>query len=133
MSSTPYGYVKTLTGVGFEDAVTRVSQALQNEGFGVLTEIDIKGTLEKKLDVNFRKYKILGACNPVLAHRALESDPQIGLMLPCNVVVQESEGGDVVVSVARPKAMFEMVANASLESVAEEADGKLRRVIGALE
>ena len=132
MDSNEYGYIKTLGGVGFDDAVTRVSEALQKEGFGVLTDIDVKGTLKKKLDVDFRKYKILGACNPVLAHRALEADPQIGLMLPCNVVVQESGGGDVEVSIANPKAMFKLVTNAALASVAEEADGKLKRVMSTL-
>ncbi len=132
MDNTEYGYVKKLSGVGFDEALTRVSEELQKEGFGVLTDIDVKGTFKKKLDIDFRKYKILGACNPVLAHRALEADPQIGLMLPCNVVVQESEAGEVVVSIANPKAMFKLVENAALASVAEEADGKLKRVISAL-
>ena len=132
MSNVEYGYQKSLSGIGFEDAIAQVTEALQKEGFGILTEIDVQGTFKKKLDVDFRKYKILGACNPVLAHKALQAEPQIGLMLPCNVVVQESESGETIVSIANPKAMFEMVDSPSLKTVAEEADERLRRVIGAM-
>lgn len=132
MSNVEYGYQKSLSGIGFEDAITQVTEALQKEGFGILTEIDVQGTFKKKLDVDFRKYKILGACNPVLAHKALQAEPQIGLMLPCNVVVQESEGGETIVSIANPKAMFEIADSPPLKTVAEEADERLRRVIGAM-
>ncbi len=132
MSDVEYGFEKRLSGVGFEEAITRITRSLQNEGFGVLTEIDVKDTLKKKLDLEFRKYKILGACNPVLAHRALDAEPQIGLLLPCNVVVQESEDREVIVSIANPKVMFKMVDNPSLQSVADEADGRLRRALSAL-
>lgn len=127
-----YGFEKRLPGVTFEDAVARVTNALKQEGFGVLTEIDVKETLKKKLDVEFRRYTILGACNPTLAHKALSSEPQIGLLLPCNVVVQESPEGGVIVSIADPKAMFTLVENASLEAVAADADARLRRVMEAL-
>ncbi len=132
MSEFRYGFERRLAGVGFEDAERRVADALKAEGFGVLTRIDVKDTLEKKLGAVFRPYVILGACNPPLARRALESEPQIGLLLPCNVVVQETEGGEVVVSIADPKAMFTLVDNPSVAPVAAEADARLRRVIAAL-
>jgi len=104
---------------------------LKAEGFGVLTEIDVKATLKKKLDVDFRPYKILGACNPPLAHKALQGEPLIGLLLPCNVVVFE-EDGDAVVSFVNPKEMFKVVENAELQAVAEEVDAKMRRAFEAL-
>ena len=126
-----YGFEKRLPNVTFDQAVEKVTAALKNEGFGVLTEIDVKATLKKKLDVDFRRYVILGACNPNLAHRALTEEPHIGLLLPCNVVVQESPQG-VVVSIADPRLMFTMVENPTLASVADEADQRLRRVIAAL-
>ena len=132
MSNFEYGYQKNLGGIGFEEAITKVSEALKKEGFGILTEIDVQGTFKKKLGVDFRKYVILGDCNPVLAHKALEADPQIGLMLPCNVVVQDSENEEIIVSIANPKAMFELVDSPPLGSVAEEANERLKRVIGAL-
>ncbi len=126
-----YGYEKTFKNLGFEDAVAKVTEALKVEGFGVLTEIDVKATLKKKLDVDFRRYTILGACNPNLAYRALQAEPQIGLLLPCNVVVQE-EGGGVTVSLVSPPAMFSVVQKKGLESVVSEADARLRRVLEAL-
>lgn len=132
MAGLSYGFERRLTGVGFDEAVERVTAALQREGFGVLTEIDVKGTLKKKLDVDFRRYVILGACNPTLAHRALGEEPQIGLLLPCNVVVQEAPDGGVVVSIAAPKAMFMLVDNAAVKPIADEADERLRRVIAAI-
>lgn len=136
MTTTPpalrYGFDRTLAQVSFDDAVVRVTAALQAEGFGVLTEIDVAATLKKKLDVSMRRYLILGACNPSLAHRALLAEPQIGLLLPCNVVVQEADGGGVVVSIADPKAMFLMVDNPAVAPVADEADASLRRVMAAL-
>ena len=129
--SIAYGFERPLPGVSFADAVTRTTEALKAEGFGVLSEIDIAGALKKKLDVDFRPYLILGACNPVLAHKALQAEPQIGLMLPCNVVVQAAEGGTTV-SIADPKAMFTIVENPTLVEVANDADARLRRVIAAI-
>ncbi len=129
MSTLEYGYEKNLGSMNFDEAINLVKDALQKEGFGVLTEIDIKETMKRKLDLEFRRYKILGACNPVLANRALGSEPNIGLLLPCNVVVQEYEDGAVGVSIADPKAMFKMVKNEELRIVAEEADSRLKRVM----
>ena len=120
MTDPSYAFSKKLEGVSMEQALEKVTAALKENGFGVLTKIDVKETLKKKLDVDFRPYVILGACNPKLAHKALQGDPSIGLLLPCNVVVQESEGG-ALVSFADPKAMFELVEDAPIEGVAEEA------------
>jgi uncharacterized protein (DUF302 family) len=132
MGTLRYGFERHLADTSFEQAVEKVTTALKSEGFGVLTEIDVKATLRKKLDVDFRRYAILGACNPDLAHRALAAEPQIGLLLPCNVVVQDAPEGGVVVSIADSKAMFEMVDNPAIEPVAAEADARLRRVIDAI-
>ena len=126
-----YGFGRILSDVTFEKARERVTEALKVEGFGVLTEIDVSQTLKKKLNLDFRPYVILGACNPVLAHRALVAEPEIGLLLPCNVVLQEAPGG-VAVSIADPRAMFAMVGNPALESLVAEADERLRRVLLAL-
>jgi len=123
-----YGHTVHLAGVPFDDARARTVEALKNEGFGVLTEIDIKSTLKAKLDRDFRRYVILGACNPQLAHRALEAELGIGLLLPCNVCVWEEEGGSVV-SIARPETMFELVNRQDVQPVAREADQRLRRAL----
>ena len=123
-----YGYTAHLPGVSFDEARTRIVDALKKEGFGVLTEIDVKSTLKAKLDRDFRRYVILGACNPQLAHRALEAELGIGLLLPCNVCVWEEEGGSVV-SVARPEAMFELVNRQDVQPVAQEASQRLRRAL----
>lgn len=123
-----YGYTAHLPGVPFDEARTRTIDALKNEGFGVLTEIDVKATLKAKLDRDFRRYVILGACNPQLAHRALEAELAIGLLLPCNVCVWEAEGGSVV-SIARPEAMFELVNRQDVQPVAHEAEQRLRRAL----
>jgi uncharacterized protein (DUF302 family) len=123
-----YGFTARLPGVSYEDARARVADALKQEGFGVLTEIDIKATLKAKIDKDFRKYTILGACNPHLASRALEAELGIGLLLPCNVCVWEEDGGSVV-AIARPDAMFALVENSAVKPVADEADQRLRRVI----
>ena len=131
MNETRYGYEKVLDGISMETARARVVTALAAEGFGVLTEIDVTATLKKKLDVGFRPYVILGACNAQLAHQALEAEPQIGLLLPCNVVLQGGTGG-VAVSIANPKAMFEIVGNPALDPVVRDADTRLRRVFDAL-
>jgi len=115
-----YAFSKKLEGVSMEEALRRVEDALQANGFGVLTKIDIQDTFKTKIDVDFRPYVILGACNPKLAHKALEADPSIGLLLPCNIVVQEVEGG-MLVSFADPKAMFELAPDVPIEEVATEA------------
>jgi uncharacterized protein (DUF302 family) len=117
----------------FNTAVERVTAALKVEGFGVLTEIDVKATLKKKLDVDFRPYKILGACNPPLAYRALSTAPEVGLLLPCNVVVSGVEEGVTDVSLVDPLAMLGVVAYADLKPVAEEAAARLDRVAAALQ
>jgi uncharacterized protein (DUF302 family) len=116
----------------FEKAIKMTREALAAEGFGVLTEIDVKDTLKKKLDADFRPYVILGACNPPLAHRSLQADEQIGLLLPCNVVVQESAGG-VIVSAINPEVVMDSVKMAKVEAVACEVGKKLKNVIMSLE
>ena len=126
MSEPSYAFSKHLEGVSVDQALERVAEALKANGFGVLTKIDVKDTLKKKIDVDFRPYVILGACNPKLAHRALQGDPSIGLLLPCNVVVQEAEGG-ALVSFADPKAMFELAPDAPIEDIATEARRLLQR------
>ena len=118
--------------LSFDDAITRVTGELNKEGFGVLTEIDVKATLKKKLDADFRNYRILGACNPPFAHQALLAEPQIGLMLPCNVVVQEGENGKTLISAIDPIASMQAVDNPSLGEVAEQVRAKLQKVIGSL-
>jgi uncharacterized protein (DUF302 family) len=123
-----YGYTAHLAGMSFDEARARTVDALKNEGFGVLTEIDVKSTLKAKLNRDFRRYVILGDCNPQLAHRALEAELGIGLLLPCNVCVWEEEGGSVV-SIARPGAMFELVNREDVQPVAQEADQRLRRAL----
>jgi uncharacterized protein (DUF302 family) len=120
MNDPSYAFSKQLDGVSVDEAIEKVSEALKANGFGVLTKIDVQQTLKNKLDVDFRPYVILGACNPKLAHQALRGESMIGLLLPCNVVVQESEGG-ALVSFADPKAMFELVPDAPIEEVATEA------------
>jgi uncharacterized protein (DUF302 family) len=116
----------------YEDALPRVIEALKVEGFGVLTEIDVRETLKKKLDVDFRPYKILGACNPPLAYRALQAAPEVGLLLPCNVTVSQEEEGVVQVSLVDPIAMLSVVNHPGLQPVADEARTRLERVAEAL-
>ncbi len=125
-------YFKTEVAQGFEDAVANVREALSKEGFGVLTEIDIKATLKAKIGADFRPYVILGACNPPLAYKTLQAEEHIGLMLPCNVVVQEGEGGNTVVSAINPAVAMASVANPDLAPAAGEVSEKLRRVIESL-
>lgn len=132
-NSCAYGFERHLQPATFEAALEKVAAALKQEGFGILTQIDMKDTLKKKLDADFRRYIILGACNPVLAHKALAAESQIGLLLPCNVVVQEAPDGGVIVSIADPRAMFSLVDNPRLTPVVEEADQRLRRVIASLD
>jgi uncharacterized protein (DUF302 family) len=126
-----YYFSKTLS-VPFDEAVNKARAALAEEGFGVLTEIDVKATLKKKLGVDFRPYKILGACHPESAHRALQAEDKIGLMLPCNVVVQEHGPGDVDVSAIDPVASMAAVDNPALREVAEGVRVKLKNVIEKL-
>jgi uncharacterized protein (DUF302 family) len=116
----------------YEAALTRVTEALKVEGFGVLTEIDVQATLRQKLGVDFRPYKILGACNPPLAHRALVTAPEVGLLLPCNVTVSMAADGLIDVSLVDPLAMLGVVANPALEPIALEARTRLERVAAAL-
>ncbi len=116
----------------YEAALARTVEALKAEGFGVLTEIDVKETLKKKLDVDFRPYKILGACNPPLAYRALTTAPEVGLLLPCNVTVSEAGEGVTDVSLVDPMSMLGMLRYAELEEVAREARARLERVAAAL-
>jgi len=125
-------YFKTILSDNFDTAVEKVTEQLKVEGFGVLTEIDVKETLKKKIDVDFRKYKILGACNPPNAYKALSSEPYIGLMLPCNVVVQELENGKIDVSAVNPVASMQAVNNPELAAVATEIKTRLERVIQSL-
>ena len=117
----------------FETAEQRVIAALKAQGFGVLTDIDVKATLKEKLDVDVRPYRILGACNPPLAHRALETAPDVGLLLPCNVTLTETEPGAVDVSAIDPLIMLGVVPSGDLEAVAQEAHQRLRAVIESLE
>lgn len=119
-------------GVPYEEAVELATAALKDEGFGVLTEIDVKSTMKKKIDADFRKYVILGACNPHLAHRALSTQLEIGLLLPCNVIVYEEEGGSVV-SIVDPLMMMQMADAEALTPVAQEARARLERVQATLQ
>jgi uncharacterized protein (DUF302 family) len=116
----------------FDTALARVTDALKSEGFGVLTEIDVKDTLKKKLDVDFRPYKILGACNPPLAYRALSAAPQIGLLLPCNVTVSQADDATIEVSIIDPLMMVNVLSHPELQTVADEARQRLERVIAKL-
>jgi uncharacterized protein (DUF302 family) len=123
-----YYFSKTVI-LSFEDAIEKVIAELKKEGFGVLTDIDVKQTLKKKLDVDFKKYRILGACNPPFAYRALQVEDKIGTMLPCNVIVQEIEGGGVEVAAIDPMASMQAAANPALKDLAEEVQAKLKKVI----
>jgi len=124
-----YYYSTILNNITFEDAVEKVTAELQKEGFGVLTEIDIKATLKKKLDVDFYNYRILGACNAPFAHKALKAEDKIGTMLPCNVIVQEKEPGIIEVSAINPIVSMQAVVNESLAPIALEIGDKLKRVL----
>ncbi len=121
-----YGFSKTVD-LSFEDTINKVTEELKKEGFGVLTTIDVKETLKNKIDVDFKKYTILGACNPPLAHKALLAEEEIGLLLPCNVTVYEKEGKSAV-SVFDPSLMSKVVENENMNPIAEEVKEKLQRV-----
>ncbi|HQU08163.1 MAG: hypothetical protein B7X04_00050 [Parcubacteria group bacterium 21-54-25] len=125
-----YSIQKRIAGT-FAEAVEKTKAALATEGFGVLTEIDVAATMKKKLDVEFDNYLILGACNPTLAHQALQAEKEIGLFLPCNVIVYENEGG-VVVSAIRPTAAMSMVHNERLGGIAREAEKRLRAAVDSI-
>ena len=126
-----YYFSKTLS-IPFDDAVAGFTEELKKEGFGILTEIDVKETLKKKLDVDFKRYTILGACNPPFAYRALQSEDKIGTMLPCNVVVQEIENDQVEVAAVDPMASMQAVENPDLREIAEQIQVKLKSVIDNL-
>lgn len=116
----------------FDEAIDKVTKELKEEGFGILTEIDVKETFKKKLDVDFRKYRILGACNPQMAHQAISAESKIGTMLPCNVIVQETEDGKIEVSAVDPVASMTAIENEALRGIAEEVQTKLKTVISRL-
>jgi uncharacterized protein (DUF302 family) len=125
-------YFSTIMETSFEEAITRVTEELKNEGFGILTNIDVKATLKKKLDVNFRGYKILGACNPPFAFKALQAEDKVGSMLPCNVVVQEMPQGKIEVAAIDPIASMQAIDNEKLREIAKQIQGKLKKVIDSL-
>jgi uncharacterized protein (DUF302 family) len=126
-----YYFSKTFKGT-FDESIQKVTEALKAEGFGVLTEIDIRATLKKKLDVEFYNYKILGACNPPFAYQALQSEDKIGTMLPCNVIVQEKQPGIIEVSAVDPVASMQAVSNPALNEIASKIQSKLQKVIEML-
>jgi uncharacterized protein (DUF302 family) len=123
-----YYFAKTVN-LPFDDAITRVTEELKKEGFGVLTDIDVRATMKKKLDLDFRNYRILGACNPPFAHRALMAEDKIGTMLPCNVIVQEHAPGVVEIALVDPVASMAAVDNADLGTIAGEVRSRLQRVV----
>lgn len=125
-------YFSKVVDLSFDDTVQRVTKQLKTEGFGVLTEIDVKATLKKKLDVDFRNYKILGACNPPFAYRALQAERMIGTMLPCNVIIQEVSAGQTEVAAIDPVASMQAVGNAELAGIADQVRSKLKSVIDNL-
>jgi uncharacterized protein (DUF302 family) len=128
MRATDFGMYRALPGVAYEDAVRRVEEALKQEGFGILTRIDVRETLKQKIDVDFHPYVILGACNPPLAHRALSAEDTIGLMLPCNVVVAATDSGSEV-AIAKPRMMMQVASAEGLDEVAEDAQSRLERAL----
>ena len=126
-----YYFAKTLS-CDFEEAVRLTTEALRREGFGIITEIDVRDTLKKKINVDFRPYRILGACNPALAHEALQIEDKVGTMLPCNVIVQDKGHGKTEVAAIDPVASMQAIDNPRLTSAAEQVRAKLRRTIEAL-
>lgn len=129
--TAPYALTRTMD-LSYEEADRRVREALQNEGFGVLTEIDVSATLKDKLDVDFPRYEILGACNPPLAHKALTAEPDIGLLLPCNVVVRALPDGSTVVEALDPVVQLGVADNPDLKPLAEDVKARMRRVLESL-
>jgi uncharacterized protein (DUF302 family) len=130
--STAYGFSKKVN-MPYEQAVEKATAALKEEGFGVLTEIDVKATLKKKLDVDFRRYVILGACNPPFAYKALSTELEIGLLLPCNIIVYEAEGGGSVVSAMNPMTALGVVDNPTMHEIAEQVTERVQRALANLE
>jgi len=126
-----YYFSKTLA-MSFDEAIIKVTEELKKEGFGIITEIDVKETLKKKLNVDFKKYRILGACNPSFAYQALEAEDKIGTMLPCNVIVQEISEGKTEVAAIDPIASMQAIENPKLRNVAEQVQSKLKKVIDSL-
>jgi uncharacterized protein (DUF302 family) len=124
-----YALIKELPDMDYDEAVARATELLADEGFGVLTEIDVKATLKKKINVDFKRYVILGACNPQLAHQAMSGEPFIGVLLPCNVVVMEREGGGSIVSALKPTSVFSLIDNDQVAPIAEEVEDRMRRVL----
>ena len=124
-----YYYSKILKNTSFEEAIILVTKELEKEGFGILTEIDIKETLKKKLNVDFKKYKILGACNPFLAYKALKSENKIGVLLPCNIVIEEHDNGEIEVSAVDPVVTMRTIKNKSLIAIKCEVQEKLNKAI----
>ena len=131
MEQTNYGFTKVV-GYLFEEAIEKVTKALKAEGFGILTEIDVKETLKKKLNVDFKPYKILGACNPPFAYKSLQTEEQIGLMLPCNVIVYVNNNEETVIAAIDPIASMQAVKNDKLGDIAETIQNKLKKVISNL-
>ena len=127
----PIGIQKTLD-IGFDDALTRIPEALKNEGFGVLTEIDVQQTLKKRLDVDFRRYRILGACNPPFAHRALQHSLDVGMLMPCNVIVYETDDGRTVVSAVDPMQTMAAHGDPEIRPLADAVQRKLQKVVDSL-
>ena len=125
-------YFSATMDVPFNDAIDKVIDELKKEGFGVLTDIDVKATLKKKLDVDYHKYRILGACNPLFAYKALQAENKIGTMLPCNVIVQETENGKVEVAAVDPVASMQAIQNLELRDIANQVQAKLKKVIDSL-
>ena len=126
-----FGIQKTLD-IGFDDALARIPEALKAEGFGVLTEIDVQATLKKKIDVDFRRYRILGACNPPFAHQALQHSLDVGMLMPCNVIVYETDDGKTVVSAVDPMQTMAAQGDPEMAPLAESVQQKLQRVIDSL-
>jgi uncharacterized protein (DUF302 family) len=127
-----YYHSTKLQNISFDQAISKVTEALKEEGFGILTEIDVQATLQKKLNVTFKPYKILGACNPPFAYQALQTEDKIGTMLPCNVIVQAQPDGSVEVSAVNPIASMQAVGNKQLEKIAGEVKNKLYAAIDKL-